>query len=58
MNNAKLKKLNKITYIMNMIITELQLATFKPHVDAYLANSENHPYLLEVYEKIERVIKE
>ena len=50
--------MNKISYIMNLVINELQLTAFKPHIDAYLSNPENHPYLLEVYRKIEKVIKE
>lgn len=58
MNNSKLKNLNKITYILNMVMDELKLTVFKPHVDAYLSNPENHPYLLEVYRKIEKVVKE
>ena len=58
MNSQQLKKLNKITYILNMLMNELQLSRFKPHVDAYLSNPENHSYLLEVYAKIEKVIRE
>lgn len=58
MNNAELKKLNKITFIMNMVVDELQLIAFKPHMDAYLSNPENHPYLLEIYGRIEKVVKE
>lgn len=41
-----------------MLMNELQLSRFKPHVDAYLSNPENHSYLLEVYAKIEKVIRE
>lgn len=58
MDNSKLKNLNKITYILNMVLEELQLTVFKVHVDAYVSNPENHPYLLEVYKKIEKVVKE
>ena len=53
-----MKILNKITYIMNMLTEEFQLIALKPHIDAYMSNPENHPYLLEVYRKIEKVVKE
>ena len=40
------------------VIDGFQLGFFKPHVDAYTSNPDNHPYLLEVYEQIEKVVKE
>ena len=58
MNNTQLKRLNRITYIMNLVVEELQLFAFKPHMTAYLANPDNHEYLLEIYGKIEKVVKE
>ncbi len=58
MNNVQLKRLNKFTYIMNIIIKEAQLTALKPHLDAYMSNPDNHAHLLEVYGKIEKVVKE
>ena len=58
MNNTQLKNLNKVTYILQLVMKEFKLGFFQPHVDAYTSNPENHPYLLEVYSKIEKVVKE
>ena len=58
MNNSELRKLNKITYILNLVIQEFQLGFFKPHVDTFIGDPMNHPLMLEVYEKIEKAVKE
>lgn len=58
MNDSQLKKLNRITYIINLVINEFQLGFFKPHVDAFIADSVNHRLMLEVYEKIRRAVNE
>jgi len=58
LSGERLRRLNKFTYIMDIIIKEAQLAVLKPHLDAYMSNPDNHAHLLEVYEKIEKVVKE
>jgi len=58
MNETKLKALNRITYILNLVINEFQLGFFKPHVDTFISDPVNHPLMLEVYAKIEKAVKE
>ena len=58
MNDTQLKKLNKITYIINMIITDFEIKRLKPYIDLFMSDPENHPLILRVYEKIEKVVKE
>ena len=58
MNKTKLKKLNKITYIMNVIIQDFEIKRLKPYIDLFMSDPENHPLILKVYEKIEKVVKE
>lgn len=58
MDNTQLRRLNKITYILQLVMKEFQLGFFQVHVDAYTSDPDNHPHLLEVYEKIEKLVKE
>jgi len=58
MNNAEIKKLNKITFIMNLVVDGFEIKLLKPHIEHFISLPENHPLLLEVYDKIEKVVKE
>jgi len=58
MNDTQLKKLNKITYIIGLVIDGFEIKFLKPSIDLFISLPENHPLLLEVYEKIEKVVKE
>ena len=55
---SDVKRLNKITFILNLVINEFQLGFFKPHVDAFISDPENHRLMLDVYGKIEKAVKE
>lgn len=58
MNNTQLRKLNKITYILNLVMNKFGLIFFKPHVDAFISDPANRSLLFEVYDKIEKTVKE
>ena len=55
---SDVKRLNKITFILNLVINEFQLGFFKPHVDVFISDPENHRLMLDVYGKIEKAVKE
>ena len=58
MNNTQLKRLNKITYIMNLVVESFEIKLLKHPIELFISLPENHPLMLEVYEKIEKVVKE
>jgi len=58
MNDTHIKRLNKITFIINLIIEKFELGFFKPYVDAFISDPANHVLMLGVYAQIEKVIKE
>ena len=55
---SDVKRLNKITFILNLVINEFQLGFFKAHIDAFISNPDNHTLMLKVYGKIEKAVKE
>ena len=58
MRMSDVKRLNKITFILNLVINEFQLGFFKPHVDVFISDPKNHALMLKVYGKIEKAVKE